>query len=80
MTSKKRNRIEILAEVLEACREPQLKTRIMYRANLSWGPITDYLHFCQEMGVVEKVGKRYKVTERGKQLLKELLEILEWTM
>ena len=78
--SKKRNRIEILAEILEFCRQPQLRTHIMYQANLSWRPVTDYLHFCREMGVIVKVGKRYKVTERGRQLLKELREVLKWTM
>ena len=76
---RKRSHQQIVASILEACVRPQLKTRIMYQSNLSWGPLTKELAILQERGLIEKVGKRYQLTEKGIQVLRTLRAALEWT-
>jgi predicted transcriptional regulator len=43
--SKRRDTMRILAEILEISKEGTLKTQIMYRANLSFTQLNDYLNF-----------------------------------
>jgi predicted transcriptional regulator len=41
--SKRRDKLYIIAEILEIAKEGTLKTQIMYRANLSFTQLNDYL-------------------------------------
>ena len=45
-SSKRRDRLYIIAEILEIAREGTLKTQVMYRANLSFTQLNDYLGLC----------------------------------
>lgn len=64
-----RDRLFIIAEILEIAREGTLKTQIMYRANLSYTQLHDYLKFMLKVNLLEEVdvgGKDvYKPTEKG---------------
>ena len=75
----RRSHQEIVADILEACRRPELKTRIMYWANLKWISLNRELVVLQERGLVETVGARYVLTEKGVRLRRQLREVLELT-
>jgi predicted transcriptional regulator len=65
----RRDRLKIMAEIMEASKGSQLKTRIMYRVNLSFSQVNEYLSFLTERGflrVHEKKGKTlYETTTKG---------------
>ena len=75
----RRDRLHIMAEIMEATKGSQLKTRIMYRANLSFKQVNDYLSFLTEMGFlrvhVEKSKKRYKTTAKGRLYIENYMEM-----
>jgi predicted transcriptional regulator len=79
-----RSRLHIQAEILEAAdyRETASKTRIMYRAALSYLQLCSYLKDLMEMGLLEYDGaiSRYNTTVRGQAFLrsfKHLNSLLE---
>ena len=77
----KRDRIEIMAEILGLCLEPRTKTQVMYGTNLSWKMLQHYLSELQsrELLEVHNNSTRYVTTKRGLDFLdkwKELKELL----
>jgi predicted transcriptional regulator len=72
---KNRSRIEIVANMLDITRNGALKTHLMYRANLSYMVVTQYLGFLEASGLIEEViaedePKRfYKTTAKGFQYM-----------
>jgi predicted transcriptional regulator len=81
----KRSRLEIYMDVLKAIKKGTNKpTRIMYRTNLSWNPLTEVLDAMIEQNLIEaeKHGRHifYKITEKGRNVLNyfdEALELIE---
>jgi len=69
----RRDRLHIMAEIIEATKESQLKTRIMYSANLSFSQVNEYLSFLTEKKFlrshVENGKKLYKTTAKGTQYI-----------
>jgi predicted transcriptional regulator len=69
----RRDRLHIMAEIMEATKESQLKTRIMYRANLSFSQVNEYLSFLTEKRFLRahiENGKRlYETTAKGNQYI-----------
>jgi predicted transcriptional regulator len=65
----RRDRLGILAEILETAKNKQGKTKIMYRVNLSFTQVNEYLSFLSEMGFIkvqkEKGRKSYETTSKG---------------
>ena len=80
-TSKKRDKLSIIAEILEIAKEGTLKTQIMYRANLSFAQLNDYLKFMLKANLLNKLhinGKYvYEATEKGIDFLQRHLELTE---
>jgi predicted transcriptional regulator len=77
----KRDRVEIIAEILGLCSEPKTKTHVMYGTNLSWKMLQYYLSELQSRGLLEvhNNSTRYVTTKRGLDFLekwKELKELL----
>jgi len=68
---KNRDRLEIVAAILEAANSGSSKTRIKIRANLSFGLLEKYLGVVLGAGFVRVEGRRYKSTERGQEFLKQ---------
>ncbi len=66
---KRRDKIVIMAEILSIARMGALKTQIMYRANLSFEQLSEYLGLLTRKNLLEKTerdGKElYKATEKG---------------
>jgi predicted transcriptional regulator len=79
----KRNSLEIMAEILSLCRQPQAKTGVMHRANLSWRILNDYVCQLESMGFLEIVhhsSAKYVTTRNGLKFLEKwrtLVELLQ---
>jgi predicted transcriptional regulator len=70
--SKYRNRVEIVADILNIVENGARKTQIMYKGNLSYKLLTRYLGEVIGAGLVcagERTGL-YQLTEKGKMFLK----------
>jgi len=78
-----RDKLYIIAEILEIAEETKgvLKTQIMYRANLSFTQLNDYLSFLLKNELLMKVvldnKEVYKATSKGIQFLQHYREITE---
>jgi predicted transcriptional regulator len=68
-----------MAEILEIAREGVLKTHIMYKANLSFAQLNEYLSLLSDVSLLEatNTSKRtiYKTTEKGLRYLQSYREI-----
>ena len=66
---------------MEIAKDGVLKTQIMYRGNLSFTQLNDYLNFMLKNALLEKVllnGKEvYKATEKGMNFLQRYREVTE---
>ena len=80
-TSKRRDKLYIIAEILEIAKDGVLKTQIMYRANLSFTQLNDYLKFMLKNALLEKFllndKEVYKATRKGMNFLQRYREITE---
>ncbi|MCJ7470929.1 winged helix-turn-helix domain-containing protein [Candidatus Bathyarchaeota archaeon] len=78
---RERDKLLIVAEILEIAKNGAMKTQIMYRANLSFTKLNDYLRFMLKIGLLEKVEvfnkDIYKATDKGLDFLTRFLEIHE---
>jgi predicted transcriptional regulator len=78
---RRRDRLYIIAEILELTKDSALKTQIMYRANLSFTQLNDYLKFMLKSELLEKIllndREVYKATEKGMNFLQRYREITD---
>jgi len=78
---RRRDRLSIIADILDVARGGVLKTKIMYRASLSFSQINDYLPFLLNVNLLEAVGNTertsYKTTNKGLRYLQGYMEIGE---
>ncbi|MDW0167588.1 MAG: winged helix-turn-helix domain-containing protein [Nitrososphaeraceae archaeon] len=76
---KYRSRTEIVAMILEAAKGGATKTRIMYKAFLSYAQLREYLSVLIENNLLEYLegSQNYKTTEKGLNFLKMHNEIGE---
>lgn len=79
--SKRRDRHDIVAEILETARGGAIKTHIMYKAKLSYGQLSEYIPMLVEKGFLENltVKERHKTqpyllrtTELGRKFLESI--------
>lgn len=80
-SSKRRDKLCIIAEVLEIAKDGTLKTQIMYKANLSFAQLNEYLRFMLRIKLIEKLvsqGKEvYVATAKGLDFLQRQCELTE---
>jgi len=80
-TRKRRDRLHIIAEILEISKNGSLKTQIMYRANLSFAQLNEYLHFLLDLELlqesIENQKTVFKVTAKGDKYLQNYYKIKE---
>ena len=76
---KYRSRTEIVAMILEAANGGATKTKIMYKAFLSYAQLREYLSVLIENNLLEYLegAQTYKTTEKGFNLLRMHNEIGE---
>lgn len=76
---KRRDRLYIMAEVLEIARNGCLKTQIMYRANLSFAQLNDYLGFLLEVRLLKESNENgktvFRTTRKGFRFLQNYYKI-----
>jgi predicted transcriptional regulator len=81
VTSKRRDRLCIIAEILEIAKNGTLKTQIMYKANLSFAQLSEYLKLMLKIRLLDKRvnnGKDvYRATEKGSDFLQRHYELTE---
>jgi predicted transcriptional regulator len=80
-SAKRRDKLFIIAEIIEIARDGSLKTQVMYRANLSFTQLNDYLRFMMRISLLEKVLENdkdyYQATDKGLDFLQRYREINE---
>jgi predicted transcriptional regulator len=78
---KRRDKLFIIAEILEIAKDGTLKTQIMYRANLSFTQLNDYLGFMLKICLLEKARENekevYRASQKGLDFLERYNEINE---
>jgi len=76
---KRRDRLYIIAEILNITKGGSLKTQIMYRANLSFAQLNEYLSFLTKMEFLEiqKENKKsnYVTTAKGERYIEKYKDI-----
>jgi predicted transcriptional regulator len=82
---KYRSRTEIVSNILEAANGGVTKTKIMYKAFLSYNQLREYLSILMENNLLESLEgtQTYKTTAKGLNLLKmhnEMAELLQTTI
>jgi len=80
--STRRSEIEILAYVLKVAREGANKTKILYKANLSYTQLRNYLRFLKAKGLIREEAARsrgvvFKTTSKGNLFLIRWMRILD---
>ena len=79
-----RSRTEIVSNILDAANGGVTKTKIMYKAYLSYNQLREYLSVLIENNLIEYIDgtQTYKTTEKGLHFLKmynEMAELLQIT-
>ena len=76
---KYRSRTEIVSMILEAARTGATKTKIMYKAYLSYTQVKEYIAFLEgnELLAYEHGTQLYKTAEKGYKFLRSYSEISE---
>jgi len=78
-SQKRRDKLYIIAEILDIAKDGVLKTQIMYRANLSFTQLNDYLEFMLKVNLIDKIVERdkeiYKATPKGLDFLQRYREL-----
>jgi predicted transcriptional regulator len=73
--SAKRERLEIIAEILLFCEQKQLKTAIMYSNNLNYLQLQNCLNDLMGLGMLTRDGRTYMTTEKGHRFLELFAEL-----
>ena len=75
-----RDRLYIIAQILTITKDGSLKTQIMYRANLSFAQLNEYLSFLLETKLLKELKREgktvYETTPKGFRLLEVYEELL----
>ena len=72
---KRRDKLGIIAEILEIAKDGTLKTQIMYKANLSFAQLNEYLDYMLKTRLLDKldINKKdvYVATDKGVDFLQK---------
>jgi len=73
----KRSRFEIIMEILKICNVGARKTEIVYRGNLNFKMLKNYLAELEKCGFIMERNGLFYTTDSGRLLLKKLGEALK---
>ncbi len=71
----KREKDQIIVQILDTCREGANKTRVVYQAGLNFKTVGPYLTLLQEKGLIEAIqedGIIYKTSPTGERAMETL--------
>jgi len=71
-----RGKLDIIVNLLEVCKEEALKTNLVYKTNLNFKLVGDYLKILMEKEWVMENGGKYLITEKGKCFLMKARDVL----
>lgn len=78
----RRDRLNIMADIMDVATEKKLKTKIMYMVNLSFSQVKEYVTFLTKRGFlqvrVEHGKKTYETTAKGKLYIKNYREMADF--
>jgi predicted transcriptional regulator len=74
---KRRCRTDILADILSAAEEKAKKTQIVYKADLNFRMVEEYLPHLVDNGLIENTDGEYKTTEKGERFLTDYQKMKE---
>jgi Predicted transcriptional regulator len=75
---KRRGRLEIIADILSVAKDGAKKTEIVYRANLNFNRVENYLPYLAEKELIEDTAEGgYKTTEKGNEFLSDYKKMKE---
>jgi len=78
---KRRNNVDIVADILRVAMGGAKKTWIVYRANLNFKIVKDYLSELIEQGLLAaSEGSLYRTTERGREFLRQYDDLSRFRM
>lgn len=69
MSTIKRDKLDIMLNILEIAREPIRKTHILYRTNINHHQLTKYLTLLEELGMINNNNNKYIITDKGRMFL-----------
>lgn len=70
--SEKRDKLDLLLELLEATNEPTKKTHLIYRLRINYYQLTRYLDLLLKLDMVKEVSRPfdgYTITDKGRIML-----------
>jgi predicted transcriptional regulator len=72
-----RNRIDIIAQLLDAASNPTTKTKMMYKAILSYEQLKEYLVMLTENDLIayDNPSRRFTTTNKGYEFVKRYEEL-----
>jgi predicted transcriptional regulator len=68
-TTRRRDKVAIMADLLDIMQEPRRLTHILYKSNMSYVQLVKYLNNLMDMGFAEKIKephRAYGITTNGK--------------
>ena len=68
----KRDKLDILLEILTIAKTPIKKPHILYKANINFYQLKRYLDLLLHLEMLEEINdphKAYRITEKGRQML-----------
>jgi predicted transcriptional regulator len=71
----KRDRIEIITEILLFCNQYKAKTNIMYKTNLNYSQLQNHLAYLIASGMLANDGRKYLTTDKGYRFLELFAEL-----
>jgi predicted transcriptional regulator len=81
-SKKRRDKLSIIAEILEIAKDGTLKTQIMYKANLSFAQLNEYLRFMLKTKLIQQLSNKgkevYVATDKGLDFLQRQYELNEF--
>jgi len=73
----RRDKLEIIADILLAAMKETKKTAIARKVNLNFQRVEKYLSYLEERGLIEYTSNGYKTTEKGKEFLHDYKKMKE---
>lgn len=67
----RRNRLEIMEDILRATRNGARKTEIVHNANLNFTRVNNYISFLTGRELLDNTGPIYTITEKGEEFLQD---------
>ena len=74
---KRRCRTDIIVDMLLVAGEKAKKTQIVYKADLNFRMLEEYLPHLVDKGLIENTGGEYKTTEKGERFLTDYQKMKE---